>query len=878
MIIDTAIHRNDDVSYVVNSNSNSTTTSLSSSPTSQFDVNNNDRSKNNNHSTKIVPSAGDSLEPVPSIHIDGLLSNQINDNDSENSNKFHESKSNYVTQDETLHTEKQSLRLEAQDVYRYNLEWKEKFPLRYPDVINYARCTKNKVIKSCVMCKNIDGDDMCVIPSQNKDVCKICDKSFWLCTKYQVVVKFCKGCKNFTALGEFLDKPHASKCAMCRDRGRMNYFQRKRADSLNSQGFMIGHSVASGNDHHMGSSSVKTSQVEQPLDDTIATDTDNNSTISGGRTKTKSVSSSSSSSSSYNSRNAEVKAIKDGQSTVDLDRMNDLESDSGATVMHIHTMESPAMLHLQKSKKMTPVNRSLDVSQASQTLSSSVKSTVGCDAESGQIGQKIARRPYKKKKNSKSSSSIGINNDFSNKYEEGKSDQFIYHNYNNRQGETHREMDADAENAAPPPNGIAKVGDNSGNSSRSFSLAQQKAFSKAVLANSHSKGCAKKSPSSRPPSGYYGLDFDTTPAQSAVTSPFVSTVNLYTNMPEIAHTNHTKGSATSTNNNTVNYQCGNNSTSLPLRKEIPRRYCLAQHQGSHDGDSVASAGSAGSRSSSHSGLQINGRGLMLDDLAGLASQLFTPTPQGTPTTAAGTTTRSTTTTNTTLSNTNQNDSSRDGNRDGMNTGDLDKRRALMQLALACGAEHGSDTPSPACSEVSLATGNAGLSSPVIDRKSSSFSASNSPVTSSFSPFSPLKGLGLLADDGVVGDSLNNSRKNVGTHVDCNRPGNSRAPIHPASCSSYSSSRHLNHVTSNISSNVHSNSNDDKSVCSLGSASGTLSLSSVRSGYSMPPRKRPVHLAYVQDHSYSSNISTPNTAHSPSFFEVDTGSELDSDLE
>ena len=91
------------------------------------------------------------------------------------------------------------------------------------------------------------------IPSQNKDVCKSCDTVFWYHTKFDVVIKFCKGkfnkfefpvieiyefhviffqkfvtgCKNFVTLSEFQGKPEASKCGKCRHRGRQNYFARK---------------------------------------------------------------------------------------------------------------------------------------------------------------------------------------------------------------------------------------------------------------------------------------------------------------------------------------------------------------------------------------------------------------------------------------------------------------------------------------------------------------------------------------------------------------------------------------------------------------------------------------------------------------------------
>tara|TARA_B110000090_G_C12981949_1_gene293127 strand:- start:4 stop:234 length:231 start_codon:yes stop_codon:yes gene_type:complete len=35
------------------------------------------------------------------------------------------------------------------------------------------------------------------------------------------------GCKNFTRLHDFRDKPEATKCIKCRQRGRQNYFAKK---------------------------------------------------------------------------------------------------------------------------------------------------------------------------------------------------------------------------------------------------------------------------------------------------------------------------------------------------------------------------------------------------------------------------------------------------------------------------------------------------------------------------------------------------------------------------------------------------------------------------------------------------------------------------
>ena len=102
----------------------------------------------------------------------------------------------------------------------------------YANVINFKRSANPRGhAHHCVMC----GDKRAAIPSQNKDVCKSCDSGYWLVEAIQILVKFCKGCKNFTKLHDFRDKPEATKCIKCRQRGRQNYFAKKgRVDVLPS--------------------------------------------------------------------------------------------------------------------------------------------------------------------------------------------------------------------------------------------------------------------------------------------------------------------------------------------------------------------------------------------------------------------------------------------------------------------------------------------------------------------------------------------------------------------------------------------------------------------------------------------------------------------
>ena len=61
----------------------------------------------------------------------------------------------------------------------------------YEEIINYSRSSVRSH-HHCVMCGALK-DEECIIPNQNKDVCKVCDSSFWYQKKLKVIVKFCKG-------------------------------------------------------------------------------------------------------------------------------------------------------------------------------------------------------------------------------------------------------------------------------------------------------------------------------------------------------------------------------------------------------------------------------------------------------------------------------------------------------------------------------------------------------------------------------------------------------------------------------------------------------------------------------------------------------------
>ena len=96
--------------------------------------------------------------------------------------------------------------------------------LTYDAVTNYARAARGTRQKSCVMCGASKG---VVIPRQNKDVCRDCDKAMWRHRSSGCFFKWCQGCKNFLHVGTFSQKLDAAKCDRCRERGRQGYMRRK---------------------------------------------------------------------------------------------------------------------------------------------------------------------------------------------------------------------------------------------------------------------------------------------------------------------------------------------------------------------------------------------------------------------------------------------------------------------------------------------------------------------------------------------------------------------------------------------------------------------------------------------------------------------------
>ena len=78
------------------------------------------------------------------------------------------------------------------DFMNHNWVKKDSEIITYNGVINFPRAGK-KEDRHCVMCGKLEKKDKCIIPNQNKDVCRKCDSSYWLMKEFNVVIKFCKG-------------------------------------------------------------------------------------------------------------------------------------------------------------------------------------------------------------------------------------------------------------------------------------------------------------------------------------------------------------------------------------------------------------------------------------------------------------------------------------------------------------------------------------------------------------------------------------------------------------------------------------------------------------------------------------------------------------
>mmetsp|Transcript_7008 Transcript_7008/g.16021 ORF Transcript_7008/g.16021 Transcript_7008/m.16021 type:complete len:568 (+) Transcript_7008:355-2058(+) len=131
----------------------------------------------------------------------------------------------------------------------------------YEELINFPRAKDKDEIR-CVMCGLPPGIN-CVIPRQNKDVCKECDKSTWKHVSSNVFFKWCKGCKKFLRIGSFSEKMDAAKCDRCRERGRQSYLLKKGKDG----GVVC---LLGGNRSRSNSMSSNKSDFETELNDTMS--------------------------------------------------------------------------------------------------------------------------------------------------------------------------------------------------------------------------------------------------------------------------------------------------------------------------------------------------------------------------------------------------------------------------------------------------------------------------------------------------------------------------------------------------------------------------------------------------------------------------------
>lgn len=65
------------------------------------------------------------------------------------------------------------------------------------------------------------------IPKQNKGVCNNCDIAIWVHNPSGLLLKWCKGCKNFRKWSDFGLKGHSSKTERCRQQQAERYARSK---------------------------------------------------------------------------------------------------------------------------------------------------------------------------------------------------------------------------------------------------------------------------------------------------------------------------------------------------------------------------------------------------------------------------------------------------------------------------------------------------------------------------------------------------------------------------------------------------------------------------------------------------------------------------
>lgn len=64
--------------------------------------------------------------------------------------------------------------------------------IKLHEIINYTKLSSTPRKMPLVFC-SMCGKEEVEIPTQNKNICKICDSTYWYLEKYKVVLKFCKG-------------------------------------------------------------------------------------------------------------------------------------------------------------------------------------------------------------------------------------------------------------------------------------------------------------------------------------------------------------------------------------------------------------------------------------------------------------------------------------------------------------------------------------------------------------------------------------------------------------------------------------------------------------------------------------------------------------
>ena len=96
-------------------------------------------------------------------------------------------------------------------------------PAELPPFSQLVNFPNVRHLGKCVMC----GSDEFPVPKQNKGVCNNCDSAIWVLNPSGLLLKWCKGAKNFRKWSDFGTKGHSTKTVRYRDEQAQRYLRQK---------------------------------------------------------------------------------------------------------------------------------------------------------------------------------------------------------------------------------------------------------------------------------------------------------------------------------------------------------------------------------------------------------------------------------------------------------------------------------------------------------------------------------------------------------------------------------------------------------------------------------------------------------------------------